>query len=253
MDQRNNFVNQNQGTPMAQNQGMPPKQVQGAPMNSNQVQGLSQFLNQYVQVERPEQWQIEKERFLEVNLNGNMFAKLGSMVAYYGNVKFEHAGSGSIEKYLKKKFTGEQMPIMTVSGQGRIYFSDNTKNINVLYLNNERIYINGRDCLAFDNTLDWDIEMIAGASVITGTGLFAVELTGIGRLAMTSYGDPLVLPVSPQFPIYADPQSVIAWSAGLQTDIKTDINVKTLIGKTSGESIQMSFQGNGFVIIQAAG
>ena len=34
------------------------------------------------------------------------------------------------------------------------------------------------------------------------------------------------------------------------TEIKTDISFKTFLGRGSGESIQMRFQGDGFVVIQ---
>jgi uncharacterized protein (AIM24 family) len=51
-------------------------------------------------------------------------------------------------------------------------------------------------------------------------------------------------------PTFADPQAAITWSSGLQTGIKTDVNLKNFIGKGSGESIQMSFQGAGWVLVQ---
>jgi hypothetical protein len=34
------------------------------------------------------------------------------------------------------------------------------------------------------------------------------------------------------------------------TSVKTDVNVKTLIGRGSGETIQMGFQGQGWVLVQ---
>jgi uncharacterized protein (AIM24 family) len=33
-------------------------------------------------------------------------------------------------------------------------------------------------------------------------------------------------------------------------DSKTDVNLKTLIGKGSGESFQMAFSGQGYVMVQ---
>ena len=46
-------------------------------------------------------------------------AKLGSMVAYQGDVKFEHAGSGGMKRMLKKAVTSEGANLMKVSGQRR--------------------------------------------------------------------------------------------------------------------------------------
>jgi uncharacterized protein (AIM24 family) len=39
-------------------------------------------------------------------------------------------------------------------------------------------------------------------------------------------------------------------SSGLSTSIKTDVNLKTFIGRGSGETIQMSFSGSGWLLIQ---
>ena len=36
----------------------------------------------------------------------------------------------------------------------------------------------------------------------------------------------------------------------MSTSIKTDVNVKNLIGKGSGESIQVGFTGQGWVLVQ---
>ena len=41
-----------------------------------------------------------------------------------------------------------------------------------------------------------------------------------------------------------------AWSGNLQPDLKTDISFKTLTGRSSGETLQMKFKGEGFVVIQ---
>ena len=51
-------------------------------------------------------------------------------------------------------------------------------------------------------------------------------------------------------PTFADPAAAITWSSSLQTGIKTDIKLKNLIGRGSGESVQMSFAGQGWVLVQ---
>jgi uncharacterized protein (AIM24 family) len=49
---------------------------------------------------------------------------------------------------------------------------------------------------------------------------------------------------------FADPQAAITWSSGVSTSIKTDVNLKSFIGRASGETIQMSFSGSGWLLIQ---
>jgi uncharacterized protein (AIM24 family) len=51
-------------------------------------------------------------------------------------------------------------------------------------------------------------------------------------------------------PAFADPQAAITWSSGVKTAVKTDVNLKTLIGRGSGETLQMEFSGDGWLLVQ---
>jgi uncharacterized protein (AIM24 family) len=81
-------------------------------------------------------------------------------------------------------------------------------------------------------------------------GLFNLELSGTGTLALLSHGPPLLIELDGTTPTFADPQAAITWSGGVRTSIKTDVGLKTLIGRTSGESLQMAFEGEGWLLIQ---
>jgi uncharacterized protein (AIM24 family) len=103
--------------------------------------------------------------------------------------------------------------------------------------------------LAFDAGIDWDIRRVEGASALMGGGLFNMALQGSGWVAVISDGPPVLLSTG-DAPTFADPQAAITWSSGLTTGIKTDVKLKNFIGRGSGESLQMSFQGNGWVLVQ---
>jgi uncharacterized protein (AIM24 family) len=68
-------------------------------------------------------------------------------------------------------------------------------------------------------------------------------------VAIVSDGPPVLLNTG-EAPTFADPQAAITWSSSVQTSVKTDIKLKNFIGKSSGESIQMSFAGQGWVLVQ---
>lgn len=87
------------------------------------------------------------------------------------------------------------------------------------------------------------------AGMVSG-GLFNVTLNGSGRVAITSHYEPLTLLVRPGEPVITDPHATVAWSGHLEPNFKTDVSFKTFIGRGSGESIQMQFEGDGFVIVQ---
>jgi len=68
-------------------------------------------------------------------------------------------------------------------------------------------------------------------------------------VAIISDGPPVLLNTG-DAPTFADPQAAITWASSVQTGIKTDIKLKNFIGRGSGESVQMSFAGQGWVLVQ---
>ena len=47
-----------------------------------------------------------------------------------------------------------------------------------------------------------------------------------------------------------DPNATVAWSGSLTPEVVADISFGTLLGRGSGESIQLKFQGEGWVVVQ---
>jgi len=82
-----------------------------------------------------------------------------------------------------------------------------------------------------------------------GGGLFNTSLKGTGWVAILSDGPPVLLNVA-SAPTFADAQAAITWSEGVSTSMKTDFKMKSLIGRGSGESVQMAFSGQGWVLVQ---
>jgi uncharacterized protein (AIM24 family) len=211
---------------------------------------VGDFVNANVQKDTGGTWQLEGDKMLEVHLSGNkVFTKVGAMIAYYGDVKFTRAGAGGAGKWVKSALTGEGGAMTEATGTGILYCADQGKQISILYLEGETIFVNGKDCLAYSETVGWDIVMTGGAGIMAG-GLFSLQLTGTGYVAVTTHGKPLVLGVASGQPLFTDPNATVAWSSGLTTSVKTDVNLKTLTGRGSGETFQMKFEGSGFVVLQ---
>ena len=214
---------------------------------------INAFLNETAQDDNArEPFELENPYLLEVNLNGRVWAKLGSMIGYTGNIRFEREGmmEGGLTKMFKKAVTGEANPMMKAEGNGRVYFADSGKKVRVLYLQNETLFVNGNNVLALDDTIKWDIKMMKRMAGMAAGGLFNIQLAGTGHVAITTHFDPITLAVRPEQPIYTDPNATIAWSSSLQPEIKTDISLKTLFGRGSGESFQLAFKGQGWVVLQ---
>jgi uncharacterized protein (AIM24 family) len=197
-------------------------------------------------------FELERDRLLEINLEGKVWTKMGSMVAYLGDIKFTREGvmEHGIGKMLKKAVTGEGVSLTKAEGTGKLYLADSGKKISVINLDNQSIFVNGNDLLAFEESIQWDIKMLKKVAGLMAGGLFNVRLEGTGMIAITTHYDPLTLKVTPETPVFTDPNATVAWSGNLQPDLKTDVSLKTFVGRSSGESLQMAFKGEGFVVIQ---
>ena len=207
-------------------------------------------LKEFKETSGKESFELQHSKCVKVNLSGETFqAKLGSMVAYQGDVNFEHAGSGGLKRMAKKAVTGEGAVLMKVEGSGEVFLADLAQDIQLLKLENESITVNGANLLAFDADIDWDIKKVEGVSGMLGGGLYNTHLSGSGYVAILSDGTPVLLEVDGE-QTFADPQAAITWSEGLKTGIKTNVSMKNLIGRGSGETFTMSFEGKGWVLIQ---
>jgi uncharacterized protein (AIM24 family) len=207
-------------------------------------------------------FELESDRVLEVNLGqaaGSsatmIWMKHGAMIAYTGNIKFTREGllDQGLGNLLKKAVSGEGATLSKAEGQGKLYVADGGKRITVLQLNNESVFVNGNDLVAMEASLSKDITMMRKLSAIASGGLFNVKVAGTGAVAFGTHGKPLVLRVSPGRPVYTDPQATVVWSGNLAPEMKTDVSLKTFLGRGSGESFQMMFEargGEGFVVVQ---
>jgi uncharacterized protein (AIM24 family) len=219
----------------------------------NEPKGESEMKSQLFEQDKMEKegvagrFLLQNRHTLKVELNGEVYAKQGAMAAYQGNVEFSFHGGG-VRRMLKKMISGENLQLMKVSGRGEIFFSDFGAEVQIVQLENDSLTINTSNLLAFESTLQWDIKMVKPGMQMLAAGLSNVTVSGTGQVAISSFGTPFVLQVNE--PTYVDVQAALAWSSSLQTDIKSTFKVGSLIGRGSGESFQMLFTGDGFVVVQ---
>ena len=188
----------------------------------------------------------QNSRLLKVVLGEDVLARQGSMVAFQGRMDFDFEGSGAA-KFLKKAVTGEGLSLMRCTGQGELFLADRGYQVHIIHLEGGGLTVNGKNILAFEPSLNWDIERIKGAGMVAG-GLFNTKLTGNGWVAITTDGDPVVLRTDA--PTFADTDAAVAWSSNLTTSLNRTVKAKALVGRGSGEAVQLTFQGDGIVIVQ---
>lgn len=192
---------------------------------------------------------LQNSQMLRVTLGPDVLATKGCMVAFQGNVRFDHEKAGGLAKLAKKIMTSEDVSLMRVSGQGEVFFADQAGYVYLLHLDNEAISINSRNLMAFDATLQWDINRTKGAGMASG-GFFNTTVSGTGTVAINVVGKPVVLDCSQQ-PTFVDTQAAVCWSANLVPGIHNAMNMKSMLRGGSGEAFQYAFHGPGFVVVQA--
>lgn len=206
------------------------------------------FAQDHFERQSQERWTRQSDRMLRVGLGPDVVATKGAMVAYQGRMAFRHEGSGSLGKLVKKVLTNEDAPMMRVSGEGEVFFARQARHVFTVLLEGEAVTVGSGALLAFDDTLGWDVRRVGGAGLMAG-GLFNLELSGRGVLALCSDGPPMILDCSAQ-PTFVDPQAAVAWSANLVPGIQNDLSMGSLLRGGSGEAFQLAFSGPGFVVVQ---
>ncbi len=200
--------------------------------------------------ETQDPFSLQNKKMLRVDMRyGEVMAKAGSMVAYQGDVRFSKQSSG-LGRMFKSAVTGEGLTLMTCAGQGDLFLADSASEIQIMYLQDDAVSVNGNNVLAFSNSIQWDIHRIQARGAAMTGGLYNVALRGTGYVAIMTKGDPVALDVASS-PTFGDAQAVVLWTAGVRMDVRVDTGgIGTLIRGGSGEMLQMAFSGQGYVLVQ---
>ncbi|MCL6732461.1 AIM24 family protein [Streptomyces neyagawaensis] len=192
---------------------------------------------------------VQNAKSIKYAVNGEMLARQGAMIAFRGNLQFERKGQG-VGGMLKRAVTGEGLPLMAVRGQGEAWFAHEAQNCFIVDIEPGDVFtVNGRNVLCFDATLSYEIKTVKGAGM-TGGGLFNSVFTGQGKLGLVCDGNPLVIPVSPQLPVFVDTDAVVGWTAHLHTSLHRSQSFGSMLRGGSGEAVQLKLEGEGFVVVR---
>ncbi|MFJ8586826.1 AIM24 family protein [Streptomyces sp. NPDC093595] len=192
---------------------------------------------------------LQNAKSVKYAVDGEMHARQGSMIAFRGDLRFERKGQG-LGGMLKRAVTGEGLPLMAVRGRGEAWFAHEAQNCFIVDLEpGDALTVNGRNVLCFDATLTYEIATVKGAGM-AGGGLFNSVFSGHGKLAVICEGNPVVIPVTPDQPVYVDTDAVVGWSAALTTSLHRSQSLGSMLRGGSGEAVQLMLQGEGFVIVR---
>lgn len=183
----------------------------------------SSFFGNLDQRQLPGHFALQNSKILRVRLNGEVLARPGTMIACQGQVDVEEGVAPA-----------RPAALMRCWGQGLVFLSHDAYDVHLFYLEGDGLTVNGGGLLAFDSTLNWDIQPTQDAYVTT--------LHGTGWAAVCTHGSPVLLDTG-RAPTFADAPSVVCWSTDLQVGVSGT-------GR-GGAAIQLAFQGQGFVLVQS--
>ena len=204
------------------------------------------------------------ELTLRVTCQGNdvIFTKAGAFIAGESavrNYRFEKVMIGpennlgqALLGHIVRRAAGENLPLMKaiLNGDSVTYYANQGQHVVVYQLEQgEMISVESENLLAFSSSCKYSVRFI-GAGIFSQKGLCTTTLTGNGKdayVAVICDGNPIVLSnVETRNTIAVDPDAVICWMGfgACDPQIQADMNWKTLIGQSSGESYVFEWSGN---------
>ncbi|UQA93221.1 TerD family protein [Streptomyces halobius] len=226
--------------------------VQGGLPSQGGGPGLGVVLQKYKEGPTGQRWTSQNPQLVRADLGVDgrpVLARQGSMVLYQGKVDFGYKGAG-FRGRITGGATGQEMQLMRCSGQGQVFFAENSAYLHPIELQGDAICVSADSVLAFDESLQHEVRRIEGHG-IPGGALFTMQFHGTGTIIVKTRGTPVVLPVTPT--TFADANAIVAWSAASQVIISSQVSVRRhAYPGHSGETVNLQFRGapGNFIVVQ---
>ncbi|URM89699.1 AIM24 family protein [Streptomyces sp. MRC013] len=200
-----------------------------------------------------ERYTVQNPQLLRVALTGHddVLARKGAMVAYQGLMDFDGEYQNQAQRTARAR-TGEGLDLMRCSGQGTVYLANLAQHIHVVDVDQEGLTVDSAYVLALDSALHTEVIAVDSQYGISGSGKYQLNISGRGRVALMTSGQPLMLQVTPDKYVNVDADAIVAWSSSLRVQMQAQThssNVRRRRGNT-GEGWELNFLGQGFALVQ---
>ncbi|MFJ9564225.1 TerD family protein [Streptomyces fuscichromogenes] len=222
---------------------------QGAPQGGA---GVGAALQKFKETPTGQRWTPQNSKLIRADLGVGgqpVLARQGSMVLYQGKVDFSYKGAGFAGRIVGNA-TGQEMQLMRCTGNGQVFFAENSTNLHPIELQGDAICVSAESVLAFDESLQYEVRRIEGHG-IPGGALFTMQFQGTGTIVVKTHGTPVVLPVTPT--TFADCNAIVAWSAASQVIVSSQVRMRrNAYPGDTGESVNLQFRGapGNFIVVQ---
>ena len=181
---------------------------------------------------------LHENGFLEINFARSAYVKRGTVSSYSGNLKFL-AESGLVGT------TAQTM--VKAAGQGKIFLYEKGRKTFLLDLNEEFIYVEGRNLLALEDTLTYRVEPIYDSAY--QRKIDTVKIFGKGSLAISTSIEPLTLRVTKEYPLSISSNALVAWTGNLIAAVMDDQSLDNVMIESGDKAgFKIRFEGDGVVV-----
>ncbi|WP_394430634.1 AIM24 family protein [Streptomyces sp. SGAir0957] len=207
----------------------------------------------YNEQQTHERYTAQNPQMLRVALDGHddLLARKGSMVAYQGLLEFDGEVQTSGQRR-SRAYTGEGLDLMRCHGQGTVYLANLAQYIHVVDVEQDGLTVDSSYVLAMDSALHHEVIAVDSQFGISGSGKYQLNITGHGKVALMTSGQPLMLQVTPDKYVNADADAVVAWSTGLRVQMQAQTHSSGVWRRrgNTGEGWELSFMGHGYALVQ---
>jgi uncharacterized protein (AIM24 family) len=180
---------------------------------------------------------LHENGFLEINFGESVHVKRGTVSSYSGNLKFV-AESGLIGTTAQT--------LVRASGQGRLFVFEKGRKTFLLDLNEEFIYVEGRNLLALENSLAYRVEPIYDGGY--QKKIDTVKIFGKGSLAISTSIEPLTLRVTRDYPLSISSDALVAWTGDLIPTVMDEEGLANVMIAAEDNAFKIRFEGEGVVV-----
>lgn len=217
--------------------------------------------------------ELENGKVLKVSIapGQRVYSRQGAMLYYTGEVTFSpHSmgggggmpGAGALAGAAGRMMRGEHVGIMVAEGAGEVFFGRDGLYIEVIELDGSSVLTVEADrLLAYEGNVQTSIVALSSQGgmrgavrgAVTGQGMFTTQVTGYGTVAVLSHGGAIALTVGGAKPqIVVDPQAYVAHLGQITVDLSAQVGFRDVVGRGSGEAMQLKLSGQGTVWVQAS-
>lgn len=202
-----------------------------------------------------------------------VIARQGSMLYYTGDVTFTPysmsggmgggmPSAGAIAGAAGRMMQGEHVGLMIAEGSGTVYFGRNGLYVQVIELDGtSALTVEAERLLAYEGNVQTSIVSLSSQGgvrgavrgAVTGQGMFTTQVTGYGTVAVLSHGGAIALTVGGAKPqVVVDPQAYVGHLGHITVDLSAQVGFRDVVGRGSGEAMQLKLSGQGTVWVQAS-